>query len=234
MTDPPAIVKRHSRALRILSCLQSGPSFNARELASRLNVSRRTIYRDLNLIRAAGIDVVFDESHAAYRVETHRQIAPLRLEPEDLTRLLITSHLSPFASMSQDFAVSVRESMARLLSPYPDSVRGPIQRIINCCRIRPSVRDKRLSDLLQRILVGVGRGVQLRLVVKTFGKPLVITRFAPYVVEYDEAGRWRVTGRSSRHRVRQTFYLEDIEDVQLTNMPFELPRNNRHRTAASA
>src|SRR5262245_13782881 len=63
-----AIVGRHARAIRIMTCLQAGPAFNARELADRMSVSRRTIYRDLNLIREAGIGVEFDNQYAGYKV----------------------------------------------------------------------------------------------------------------------------------------------------------------------
>ena len=232
MSDSSPVVKRHSRALRILSCLQSGPSFNARELARRMNVSRRTIYRDLNLIRAAGIDVFFDETHDSYRIRSHRDLAPLKLEPEDLTRLVITSQLSPFASLSEDFEVSVRESMSRLLGPYPEEIRDPIQRIINCCRIRPSRSDKRLSDMLQRMMVAIGRGVQVQLVVDS-QISMDVVRFSPHMIEMDGT-QWRVIGRTSKNRTRQVFYLEDIKNVELTNLPYSIPRNNRTRVYETA
>ena len=227
MSNSSSVVKRHSRALRILSCLQSGPSFNARELANRMNVSRRTIYRDLNMIRAAGIDVVFDDTHDSYRIRSHRDIAPLKLEPEDLTRLVVTSQLSPFASLSEDFEISVRESMSRLLGPYPEEIRDPIQRIINCCRVRPAASNKRMSDLLQRIMVAIGRGVQVQLIVDN-KLAIEVIRFSPHMIEMDGT-QWRVIGRTSKDRLRQVFYLEDIKEVELTNLPYSIPRNNRTR-----
>lgn len=242
MTSPSPVVKRHSRALRILCCLQSGPSFNARELAQRLRVSRRTIYRDLELIRAAGIDVVFDETSDAYRVNTHRNLLPASLQPEDLTRLMVTSQLSPFAAMSADFEVSVRESMSRLLGPYPDEIRVPIQRILNACRVRPADdQGKHQSDLLQRIMVGVGRAVQLELAVESRtgsrdsngDAKLEQIRFAPYQIETD-GRQWRLIGRVARERRRREIYLDDIHHVELTNVPYSTPRQNRCRSAASA
>ncbi|MCA9177001.1 MAG: HTH domain-containing protein [Planctomycetales bacterium] len=228
-----SVVSRHSRALRILSCLQAGPSFNARELANRLKVSRRTIYRDLKLIRAAGIDVIFDERQDAYRVKTHREIAPLRLEPEDLTRLLITSHLSAFSSMSADFEASVRESMSRLLGPYPAEVRLPIQRIINCCRVRPSKASKEMSDLLQRIMVAVGRSVHIQVALERPAQRLEVIRFAPYLIEVSDSSWW-VVGRNPRERNRQVLRLEDIRDVELTNIPYTIPKNCRNAATAAA
>lgn len=231
----PTVVRRHSRALRILSCLQSGPNFNARELAQRMQVSRRTIYRDLDLIRAAGIDVIFDDTNDAYRIRTHRELAPTHLEPEDLTRLIVTSQLSPFAAMSADLEVSVRESMARLLQGYPESIREPIQRIVNACRVKRSKDGKQRSDMLQRIMVGVGRSVQLDMVLEMprneEGKiQLERIRFAPYQIELDH-DRWRLLGRVAAERKRRIVPLDDVRYVELTEEPYTMPR--QHRLVAS-
>src|SRR5690606_28836300 len=91
-----AIIGRHSRAIRILTCLQSGPTFNAKELAERLQVSRRTIYRDLNLIRGAGFRVEFDDESAGYRVAhaSPNVLAPPGFSDRDVAKLALTSHLS--------------------------------------------------------------------------------------------------------------------------------------------
>lgn len=231
----PMVVRRHSRALRILSCLQSGPNFNARELAQRMQVSRRTIYRDLDLIRAAGIDVVFDDASDAYRIRTHRTLAPTHLEPEDLTRLIVTSQLSPFAAMSADLEVSVRESMARLLQGYPENIREPIQRIVNACRVKRSRDAKQQSDMLQRVMVGVGRGVHLDMVLEARDKrdgniQLERIRFAPYQIEMDQDD-WRLLGRVAAERKRRIVNLEQVRHVELTNEPYTMPR--QHRLVAS-
>ena len=219
----PTVVRRHSRALRILSCLQSGPNFNARELALRMQVSRRTIYRDLDLIRAAGIDVEFDDASDAYRIRTHRELAPTHLEPEDLTRLIVTSQLSPFAAMSADLEVSVRESMARLLQGYPENIREPIQRIVNACRVKRAKNAKHRSDMLQRIMVGIGRGVKLDLVLElpaNEGKiQLERIRFAPFQIEMDN-DQWRLLGRVAEKRKRRIIELEQVRHVELTNVPY--------------
>ena len=231
----PVVVRRHSRALRILSCLQAGPSFNASDLALRLQVSRRTIYRDLDLIRAAGIDIVFDEERDAYRVQTHRDLAPAKLEPEDLTKLMVTSQLSPFTALSPDFSVSVRESMCRLLAPYPEHVREPIQRILNACSVKQS-GTKRQSDVLQRVMVAIGRGVQLDLMIErertdepeaaeSPGLDLEQVRFAPYQIQMD--GEWLLIGRTPTERNRRVVPLRLIRNAELTNSPYKIPRRNR-------
>ena len=59
---------RHARMLRILCQLQSGSGLNAEDLADQLGVCRRTVFRDLNMMRQAGVDFYFDEKLDCYRL----------------------------------------------------------------------------------------------------------------------------------------------------------------------
>jgi len=48
------------RVVRIIKCLRmlQGACYSVDDLAARLSVSRRTVYRDLRLLGAAGVPVV--------------------------------------------------------------------------------------------------------------------------------------------------------------------------------
>ena len=83
MKNKPEVMARHARVLKILTCLQSGPGFNARQLADHLKVSRRTVFRDLSIIRDSGVVVFFDSIADAYRIHPGSQPEPLRLDEED-------------------------------------------------------------------------------------------------------------------------------------------------------
>lgn len=53
--------QRLERLLRLVNLLQSGRQFNTRELSEILGVSRRTIFRDINLLQDCGVQIQFSE-----------------------------------------------------------------------------------------------------------------------------------------------------------------------------
>ncbi len=57
---------RLSRCLRIFAMLQSGRRYNVDRLATEFGVNRRTVFRDLAELRAAGIPICYDEHSRCY------------------------------------------------------------------------------------------------------------------------------------------------------------------------
>ena len=229
-----AIVGRHARAIRIMTCLQAGPAFNARELAERMNVSRRTIYRDLNLIRDAGIGVQFDTEYSGYKVA---QAAPHTLTPpafsdRDLLKLALNCHFSLFTGFT-DMASSVRESVARLLSHYPSTMRESVWRILNSCAVelpRPHYHARTL-EIIETLLWAISAHKQVRLELSADGQAggsLISTLLAPYRVIAGMTD-WSVIGRSSFHRKTLRIDTASIAHIEATNDDYRLPHGYRSR-----
>jgi predicted DNA-binding transcriptional regulator YafY len=225
-----AIVGRHARAIRILTCLQAGPAFNAKELANRLRVSRRTIYRDLNLIRGAGIRVAFDGESSGYKVgNSPNALAPPGFSDRDLAKLALTSHLSLLHGFA-DFGISVRESVARLLGHYPQNVREPIARLLNCCVVdlpRPTY-SPRTQRIVEELIVSISSGRVVRIDFRDAQDELVTTRLAPYRL-VASLKDWYVVGRSTAHREVARIAVSYIVDIEVTKESFHIPRNFRIR-----
>ena len=60
---------RLDRALRILRLLHSQQRYDPVKLAIQLQVNRRTIYRDIALLREMGIEIIFDHENRYYLIE---------------------------------------------------------------------------------------------------------------------------------------------------------------------
>ena len=237
----PSILRRHARALKILNCLQTGPQFNARELASRFKVSRRTIYRDLNLMREAGVPVFFDESYDAYRLGSRSAyIEPPKFDDEDLTALVMTTQLSLLQSIPE-CSNRVRDAISKLLILYPPSTRLGATRILNACVAQMPTIHPATIDIFRVLLRSIETQRQLRVLVS---RPLeedsengqdeeavesrLWTKLAPYRVLVGE-DRWRVVGRSSADRCNRTFDFEQLLRIEVTHDPYTIPRGFRSR-----
>ena len=128
--------RRHVRLLRMLSHLQSGDGFNVGELADQLGICRRTVFRDLSVLREAGFRVQFDGAMDSYRLADRRDVvvAPV-LDPEELTTLVAAAHLSVLRSLPECRDV-LRRSTNKLLGGLPDRVRHDALRLTNSCMLR--------------------------------------------------------------------------------------------------
>src|SRR5271157_4014293 len=82
-----------ARLLQLLMILQSERFPNARRLAEACAVSRRTIYRDLATLEAAGLAVLYQPQRQGYQLARDRWLQPTQLEDNEALALLIMSRL---------------------------------------------------------------------------------------------------------------------------------------------
>ena len=84
-----ASVTQVRRLFTLLQKLQSESSYNARQLAEELGVSRRTMFRDLRSLEKLGVKAEFDERAQRYRVTMPEELAQqAELSPTQLESLL--------------------------------------------------------------------------------------------------------------------------------------------------
>lgn len=227
---------RFQRVLRLLMFLQSGPRFNAEELAREFDVSRRTIFRDINTLRDMGIPVQFDEGNDAYRLSREYQFgkAP-HLTGDELAALALAAHLSP-VQLVPELAATVREATAKLLCSFPESVRTEIVHLLNASRAEfaATVAEFPNPDVLEKILRAIRTRRQIRL---SIAQPREAqpyrTKVAPYGL-VASARRWQLVGRSSVHHRTVTFEVSQIRRVEFTEDTFSVPHGFRHRTDNAA
>ncbi|MCE8513693.1 YafY family transcriptional regulator [Ruegeria pomeroyi] len=79
-------MRRTDRLFDIIQLLRDGKLHRARDIAARLEVSVRTIYRDMDTLAASGIPVE-GERGVGYMVREQITLPPLNLTPEELEAL---------------------------------------------------------------------------------------------------------------------------------------------------
>src|SRR5437764_4215321 len=81
------------RLLQLVMILQSGRFPNAQRLADACAVSRRTIYRDLAILEAAGIPAVYRPDRQGYQLAVESFLQPAQLDDQEALALLFLSRL---------------------------------------------------------------------------------------------------------------------------------------------
>ncbi len=123
---PPTL--RIERLLKLIRALESGPARSADELAELADVSRRTIFRDLDLLARAGLRYTFDRETQRYSRTRSMLLPPATFShAEALALLLAAHHRSPEHAPTEDATTaSARLKLASTLPPALQDYCGPL------------------------------------------------------------------------------------------------------------
>lgn len=115
----PFPATRTERALRILLLFSARQEWGCAELMATLNVSRRTFFRDILLLRRAGFAIQTSENkRQTYTLsDVSLSIAVLPTEDEYLALLLAIQRAEPYASESE--LASLERLLAKLVAVTP-------------------------------------------------------------------------------------------------------------------
>ncbi len=85
-------MRRADRLFRLVQMLRSNRAITARQLAERLEVSERTIYRDMQDLSLSGIPVI-SEPGTGYRLMPGFRLPPLMFDEDEITALLLGARM---------------------------------------------------------------------------------------------------------------------------------------------
>ena len=128
---------RLQRLFRLLHCLQARSMFTCPELATALKVSRRTVYRDISLLRDAGIDVHLDPDTAGYSLSHDFNLRLQRLDEDELALLGLAVRLSLVHAIPE-LAAAAQQALAKLLASQDTRTQKKVGRVLSKCKLKLS------------------------------------------------------------------------------------------------
>jgi predicted DNA-binding transcriptional regulator YafY len=140
-------MRRADRLFRIVQMLRSGRLKTARALAERLQVSERTIYRDVRDLQLAG-QPIEGEAGVGYTLRRDFDLPPLTFTPEELTALVLGTRLVK-AWGGAESVDAANSALARIEAVLPEEL---VTRFNSILLYAPGYRmpaaERRLLDKL--------------------------------------------------------------------------------------
>lgn len=219
---------RADRLLSILLLLQVHGKMTARDLADELEVSERTIYRDIDALCIAGVPVYSDSGHhGGYSLVENYQTNLTGLTRGELRSLFMLGNLMPLADLG--LSKELRAALLKISASSPTTSREDEDRIQQCFYFDPlwwRRTDSRVPHL-EVVQEAVWHRLKLNIVYRTFHPLEIKSLVAPYGL-VAKAGTWYLV--CARKESVHVYRVSDLLDARLSNETFErLPGFDLHR-----
>lgn len=214
------------RLLRLITMLQSGRNYTVAELAAELEVSRRTVFRDLNMLELAHIPYYYDRERSSYRINSHFFLPPVHLNLLEALAVLLAAKRAGGSSKLPLAAASNRAAV-KLESTLPPAVREYVGTVMDRLTILPApqARHEGLDDMFDRLLSAAAEHHLCRIVYVSFHeRKQITTTVEPRRLTF--VGRaWYLIANSRMHGECRTFKLGRIKRLTVTKQTFQ-PRGD--------
>ncbi|WP_377272810.1 helix-turn-helix transcriptional regulator [Peterkaempfera sp. SMS 1(5)a] len=216
---------KSSRLLAILLLLQVNGRMTAARLAAELEVSVRTVYRDVESLQAAGVPLYADAGHrGGYRLLAGYRTRLTGLHADEAEALFLTGIPGPAAELGLGPALAAAQ--LKLRAALPPELRDYADRMRSRFHLEAPgwyAQDDEVPQL-PRVADAVWRSRALQVRYRRWREPTdVDRRLEPYGLVL-KAGRWYVVaGPGPRtYRVDQILELEECDGEFTVPEDFDL------------
>lgn len=217
---------RTHRLIRLIRLLQADRGYDADALSKGMNVSRRTLFRDLTILKAAGVPFSYDKKTQRYHIGKDFFLPPINLTIGEALALMLVTRKIPQKRMHPDFTLA-QEAALKLESAIPAQVRQHCGDLLEGVDVHlwPTSDPESVSHLLREISMAMQehRKVGMRYD-SYFERDIITVTLHPYRRAFIRRG-WYVIGYSETHNEVRTFKLERIVALEVTDATFTPPDN---------
>ncbi len=210
------------RLLRLLSLLQTRPHWPGAELARRLDVTSRTLRRDVARLRSLGYPVDAEVGVAGgYRLGSGGRLPPLLLDDDEAVAIAVGLRVATTTSVSgvEDAAVA---ALAKLDQVLPARLRervGAVQ--TSTVRLPEPALPQIDADVLVTLATGCRRTEIVRYAYRDHAGNQTQRSVEPYQIVHT-GRRWYLVARDRERRAWRTFRVDRIAEPVLTGLRYVL------------
>ena len=115
-------MRRADRLFEIIQHLRRKPTVKARELSESLEVSERTIYRDVRDLMASGVPIE-GEAGVGYVLRAGYDLPPLMFKEQEIEALVLGARIVE-ASADPELAAAATDAIAKIEAVIPERLRS--------------------------------------------------------------------------------------------------------------
>jgi predicted DNA-binding transcriptional regulator YafY len=222
------MLETSARLLRMLSLLQSRRDWSGPELAQRLDVTARTVRRDVERLRALGYPVHATSGTAGgYRLGAGARLPPLLLDDEEAVAVALCLRTGAGGTVEGIEETSVR-ALAKLEQVLPSRLRHRVQ-AMQAVTVQPPRPGA--SVVAQQVLTALGAACRdherLRFDYRDHGGTTTRRTVEPYRLVH-HGRRWYLLAYDTERDDWRTFRVDRIAPMSPTGprfTPRELPED---------
>ena len=188
-------------------------------------MSRRTIFRDLDVLRQAGVPLIYDDQGQRYHIPGTYFLPPTNFTPEEaLALIVLCSDLGDHSQLP--FFGPARSAALKLASSLPNRLRERLRATGEAVsiRIHPTNRLEGQTPIYEQLLEAFSKRRSVRIRYRSPTEQEEIrTQLHPYRLLFSRRS-WYVIGRSSLHRGTRTFNVGRILGLRLLENRYRIPR----------
>lgn len=214
---------RVNRLLQLITLLQTRTGWDAKSLALELEVSTRTLFRDLNTLEQAGIPCRSDEG-GGYRIQQGFFLPPVSLTTAEIMGVM---QLTRFVAQHRErpFHAQALSAIYKLISAIPDPLRSTVGQMLAQISTSPDAKLHGTGEL--RYFTQLQQAADLCRACKVvYTSPVedgdLTFELEPYRLHHANRA-WYVFGRTDLHNEVRMLKLIRIGELTLLTRTFEKP-----------
>ena len=217
------LTNRITRLLKLITLLQADVPWAGDALAGQLDISKRTLYRDLKTLEEAGIPCK-SKGGGRYKIQDGFFLPPITLAPGEVLGLM---QLIRFVGQHRErpFHAHALSAIYKLISTVPQDLRETCSQMLSNVSVEP---DPKLNEpteaahytLLQQA-VDLGRVCRLTYSAVN-GEGTDTFLIEPYLLHHVNRA-WYVLGKTDLHNEVRMLKLIRIQSAELLETRFDRP-----------
>jgi predicted DNA-binding transcriptional regulator YafY len=208
-----------ARLLKLLSLLQSRPHWSATELADRLDVTTRTVRRDVTRLRDLGYPVEAEAgSNGGYQLGRGGALPPLLLTDDEAVAVAVGLRAAASGGVAGYDEAAVA-ALAKLEQVLPSRVRESVRALGTATMLFPTRGEAVDTEVLLTAAQGCRRNERMRFEYRDNSGNITHRRVEPYDLVNAEQ-RWYLVAHDLDRTDWRTFRLDRMNAPELTGHRF--------------